>query len=128
MTEPDRRRSRARGWWLPLFALLASAVAPVAAEEAPRLFVSPSIAFAPNDVRIRVEFDPTEASRTLIVEGDGADYFRSSELMLEGEFSPRVATFVFRAVPAGIYAIRAVLRNQAGDESAVTRRLELLTR
>jgi len=62
--------------------------------------------------------EPNAANRTVAVVAESEDYFRSSELQLEGEQGPRTIFFEFRGVPSGEYQIRSLVGDAGGHEVA----------
>ena len=75
---------------------------------------------APATIPVTVAVEPAANNRTLIVEVDGEDYFRSSGKDLDGENERRFHTVEFRNLPAGRYALRArVMSKSAVLGSAV---------
>ena len=65
----------------------------------------------PATVRIVVDVEPDADNRRLLIEADGADLFRSSELGLSGKDEKRMHTFVFKNLSAGHYTLRAEVRS-----------------
>ena len=103
------------GGGLVLIALTAGAGSEVG------LSVSPRVAFAPTNLRISVMADRHADNRILRVIAESEDFASSSDRPLEGEDSPRVATFELRDVPAGDYMIRALLIGDHGQVRAQAR-------
>ena len=67
---------------------------------------------APATVPIIVAVEPGAQNRALLVEADGEDYYRSSEIELDGEKEKRLHTIQFRSLPAGEYVLRAEVRSK----------------
>ena len=63
----------------------------------------------PATVDITVAVEPDQANRTLRIEADGDQYFRSSEINLDGPSEKRMHTVEFRNLPAGSYEVRAAV-------------------
>jgi hypothetical protein len=103
--------------------LTCAAAMPVGAGERDPLTirVSPSVAFAPANlvVRASVLADPDNRTVEFIAQSD--DFYRSSEIPLDGDRAPRTTTFEFRNLPRGSYEVRAILRGSAGAERAAVR-------
>ena len=75
---------------------------------------------APATIPVTVAVEPGANNRTLIVEVDGDNYYRSSGKDLDGENERRFHTVEFRNLPAGRYALRArVMSKSAVLGSAV---------
>jgi hypothetical protein len=76
---------------------------------------------APANLFIRLSIEPNAANRVVTVAAESVDYYRSSEVSLEGEQAPRTVTFEFRSVPGGSYDIRGVVGDASGHEVASAR-------
>jgi hypothetical protein len=80
--------------------------------------VSPAQSFAPSTLRVRVRLEPNDQNRRLAVIADSADFYRSSEVQLDGEQAPRTITIEFSGVPGGSYQIFGVVLDQSGRTRA----------
>ena len=67
---------------------------------------------APATVPIIVAVEPSERNRVLSVEADGEDYYRASEIELDGDKEKRLHTLEFKSLPAGEYVLRAEVRSK----------------
>ncbi len=85
------------------------------------LKVSPAVAFAPANLVVRATIlaDPDNRAVEIVAESD--DFYRSSEIQLEGERAPRTNMFEFRSLPPGVYEVRANLLGADGQARAVIR-------
>jgi len=95
------------------------------AGEAVRVRVPMSTLMAPAVIRIYIMVEPNADNRMLKVTADSADFFRSSEMPLEGEGSARVTVLHFRDLPSGSYEVTAEVigadgRNRGRASSSVT--------
>ena len=82
------------------------------------LKVSPAVAFAPanwSSAR-RSLADADNRAVEIIAESD--DFYRSSEIQLEGDQAPRTSMFEFRSLPPGTYEVRANLMGADGRSRA----------
>lgn len=77
--------------------------------------VWPATSMAPTSFTVRVMIEPHGANRWIKVTAESETYFGSSEGQLEGERGSRLRVVQFRDVPAGTYAVRAVVLDQHGD-------------
>ena len=75
----------------------------------------------PATVRVVVDVEPDASNRTLVIEADSADLFRSSETGLRGADEKRMHTFVFKNLPAGHYMLRAEVRSTSEVRGTATR-------
>ena len=74
----------------------------------------------PATVRVVVDVEPDADNRTLLIEADGEELFRSSEQGLSGADEKRMHTFVFKSLPAGHYILRAEVRSASAVRGTAT--------
>ena len=67
---------------------------------------------APATVPFIVAVEPGTDNRALVVEADGEDYYRSSEIELDGDKEKRLHTVQFKSLPAGNYVLRAQVKSK----------------
>ena len=102
--------------------LLSGGVAVVAALQPITVAVRPTVTSAQGSTRVLVRVDSNETNRQLVWEVDGADYYRSSSIQLDGASAPRSFFFTVRSVPEGEYSVRAtVIRNNDSKIIAETK-------
>ena len=65
----------------------------------------------PATVRILVAVEPDAENRALLIEADGDQLYRSSELALTGATDKRLHSIEFRNLPAGAYTLRAQVKS-----------------
>src|SRR5262249_24141628 len=82
------------------------------------LTVSPTVAFAPATVRVRVRIQPDAGNRRLTIVADGPELYRSSEIQLDGEQAPQTFEMWFRDLPGSDYQVYAILTDAVGRERA----------
>jgi hypothetical protein len=82
------------------------------------MVVSPSKAMAPATLRVRLGVEPTTENRALDVVVDSGDFFRSSEIALDGERAPRTIIMEFPGLPGGTYVVRGMIRDVSGHPRA----------
>jgi hypothetical protein len=83
--------------------------------------VYPTVTSPRASTRIMVRVDANELNRKLVWEVDGADYYRSSSIQLDGAAAPRTFFFMLHTVPEGEYNVRArILRNDNSESVAET--------
>ncbi|HKC55562.1 MAG TPA: hypothetical protein VKC35_05540 [Vicinamibacterales bacterium] len=102
--------------------LIGAAVLPAAGREPLTIAVSPAFAIAPATVRIRARIEPNPENRRLTIVADGDEFYRSSEVQLEGEQAPKTIELSFPDVPGGEYEVSATLTDGAGRQLAVAHR------
>jgi hypothetical protein len=95
--------------------------APAGAGDTLAMHVSPSMAYEPATLAIRLSIEPDSNNRILLVVADSGDFYRSSEIQLDGERAPRTNAIWYRSVPAGDYAVQGVLIGADGRTRATVR-------
>lgn len=88
--------------------------------------VSPPITVEPAYVTVRITVETDAQNRTLEVVADAPDFYRSSQIPLEGERAPRTSVFEFRDLPNGTYEVRGILGGLKGPRATATRPLVVL--
>ena len=86
-----------------------------------KMRVSPAVSLAPAllTVQLSVETDPD--NRMLEVSATSADFYRSSEIQLDGVSAPHVSVVEFRNLPTGVYEVSGVLVGAHGPRASVSR-------
>jgi hypothetical protein len=85
------------------------------------LKVSPAFAFAPANLVVRATIPVDADNRAVEIVAESDDFYRSSEIQLEGERAARTSTFEFRSLPPGTYEVRANLLGADGRSRAMIR-------
>ncbi len=100
-------------------------VCPTQAKDKPAIdvHVSPLVLFEPAYVTVRVRIESDADNRLLQVIAESPDFRRSSEITLDGERAPRVNTFQFQSLPAGVYDVTGVLISQKGTRTSFSKTL-----
>ena len=106
---------------LGIFGLIVLTVLSVDGEGPLRVTVSPIHSFAPATVTIRARIEPSVENRMLAIVADGDDFYRSSEIQLDGDHAPKSVNLRFSNLPGGEYRISAVLEDGAGRQRAIVR-------
>lgn len=101
-------------------ALLIAFTIPAHAADRVSIRVSPAVGFAPANLFVRATVNANSENRTLEIVAESFEFYRSSEVTLDGEHAPRVTLLQFKSVPSGRYEVRAVLRGVSGQEIAST--------
>ena len=108
------------GAWLLGFVILISGA--VGANDRLSMRVSPAVAFAPANLNVRATIEADAGNRSIEIIAESPEFYRSSEIQLDGESAPRTTIFQFRSLPTGEYSVRGVLRGQGGHELATVER------
>ena len=86
-----------------------------------RMEVSPTVARAPAVLTVRVNVAAAADNRRLQVVAESADFYRSSEIQIDGTNNPRVNVFEFRNLPTGLYQVTGMLVGVNGRRALVSR-------
>jgi hypothetical protein len=101
-----------------LGAVIAAAASPIRANDRLALRVSPTVAFAPANLVVRATVEANRDNRSIEIVAESDDFYRSSQMQLDGDRAPRTTRFEFRSLPTGYYQLRATLRDVSGRELA----------
>jgi hypothetical protein len=101
--------------------LMGAATLPVGAGERITLKVSPAVAFAPANLVVRATIEADADNRAVEIVAESPDFYRCSEIQLEGDKAARTNTFEFRSLPPGTYEVRAKLFGVDGQTRAAVR-------
>ena len=94
---------------------------PLGAGERITLKVSPAVAFAPANLIVRATILADADNRSVEIIAESDDFYRSSQIQLEGERAARTNMFEFRSLPPGTYEVRANLVGADGRSRAIIR-------
>jgi hypothetical protein len=108
------------GAWLIGFVILISGA--VGANDRLAMKVSPAVAFAPANLNVQATIEADPGNRSIEIIAESPEFFRSSEIQLDGESAPRTTFLQFRSLPTGEYSVRGVLKGQGGHELAIVER------
>ncbi|MBW8862063.1 MAG: hypothetical protein JF601_06785 [Acidobacteria bacterium] len=101
--------------------LMAATTLPVGAGERMTMKVSPAVAFAPANLVVRTTIEADAGNRAIEIVAESQDFYRSSEMQLEGDKAARTTMFEFRSLPPGTYEVRAKLLGADGQARAAVR-------
>ena len=101
--------------------VMAATTLPVGAGERMTMKVSPAIAFAPANLVVRTTIEADADNRAIEIVAESPDFYRSSEIQLEGDKAARTTSFEFRSLPPGTYEVRARLYGADGQARAAVR-------
>jgi hypothetical protein len=114
-----RRRFGMIRFSLMLSAMLVLTTIAASGGEQLRIAVTPLQSFAPSNVNVRARLVPSHDNRALQVIVESGDFYRSSQISLEGEQAPAMVVFDFRGLPSGDYEVSAILTDAGGHRRAV---------
>jgi hypothetical protein len=84
-----------------------------------RMWVSPAVAMAPGFLTVRVNVEAAAENRMLQVVAESPDFYRSSQIQLDGAHAAPIAVFEFRNLPSGLYQVTGVLVGVNGPRATV---------
>lgn len=79
----------------------------VLAHPAITLTITPRVAFAPAFVRLKIRVEPNPDNRTLIVEANAANFYRRSDVQLDGANAAPTTFLEWPSLGAGDYEVSA---------------------
>jgi hypothetical protein len=88
---------------------------------------APTMMLAPGHLVVQTVVEPDSANRAIQVIAESPDWYRSSEVELDGGTAPRKNTFEFKDLPSGTYEIHVTLLGSDGQQRAlVVRKVEVI--
>jgi hypothetical protein len=106
---------------LLLAILITTTTLPARAGDRITMRVSPSISFAPANLSVRATIEADAENRAVVIVAESADFYRSSEIQLDGGNGPRTNMLEFRSLPPGRYEVRAALFGADGQQRGLVR-------
>jgi hypothetical protein len=88
--------------------------------------VSPRTAMAPALIRVEIAVEADDDNRMLRVIAESLDFYRASEMQIDGSTGPRVRWIDFRSLPSGTYEISATLSGIRGRRAMSTQVVQVL--
>ena len=101
--------------------LMLTPTIPLGAGERITIKVSPAVSFAPANLIVRTMIVANADNRAVEIIAESTDFYRSSEIQLDGDKAPRTTMFEFRSLPQGTYEVRANLIGAGGQQRAWVR-------
>jgi hypothetical protein len=84
--------------------------------------VAPSVSFAPANLVVRTTVEADANNRAIEVVAESADFYRSSQIELDGDKAPLAIAIEFRSLPSGKYDVKATLIGNSGQLVGLVRR------
>jgi hypothetical protein len=85
------------------------------------MHVPPTVAYAPAFLTVSITVPADDKNRSLQVIAESPDFYRSSEIPLEGRNAPALSVFTFRDLPPGLYSMTGVLTGANGTLATTQR-------
>ena len=82
--------------------------------------VRPQMSMAPGFVTVKVVVEAAPENRRLQVTAESADFYRSSEVQLDGANGVPLSVFEFRGLPTGTYYVTGVLIGVNGPRATAS--------
>jgi hypothetical protein len=82
-----------------------------------RMRVTPALGTAPGFLTVRVSVETVPDDRFLEVVAESADFYRSSQITIDGRNASRLSIFEFRNLPTGRYQVTGVLVGTHGPRA-----------
>ncbi len=91
-----------------------------------RMQVSPTVSRAPAWLTVRVHVDAPPDSRFLQVTAESSNFFRMSEVPIDGKNATPLKVFEFANLPPGMYEVTGVLLSTTGPRATVSRMAQVV--
>lgn len=101
--------------WLSSLLFLTSSLG---AEQKLTLNVTPQQSFAPANLLVRLTIEPDSANRVVEVVAESGEFYRSSQVTIEGDRGPRTVLLQFHNLPGGAYEVKGIVSDETGKETA----------
>ena len=105
----SRRRRAPPFTWLIVCAFWVTFGTSASSDDLLGIHLERTVLTAPGVLRITVAVSRRDVNRSFSVEAESDNYYRRSDVSLEGGTAPRLHTIVYRGVPEGRYIIRVEL-------------------
>ena len=86
-----------------------------------KMQVWPAVSRAPAVLTVRVTVDKSPDNRMLQIVAESRDFYRSSEIQINGEHAAPLNVFEFRNLPTGLYQVTSVLIGAHGHRATAGR-------
>jgi hypothetical protein len=91
------------------------------------LSVTPRLAWIGSAVKALVRVSPDDRNRLLRITVDSSDYYRSSDVTLDGAEARRTHLVLLTSLPAGSYAVQAIVYGASGERSRIEQKFDVLS-
>src|SRR5262245_28751546 len=104
-----------------LFIGVLALASPLNGGERMAMRLTPSVALAPGFFTVSVMVEADDENRSLEVVAESPDFYRRSEISLDGKNAPRLNVFELRSLPTGLYQVTSVLVGAHGQRAIAQR-------
>jgi hypothetical protein len=106
--------------------LVLTSILPAGAGDRLAIKVSPAVCFAPANLIVRTTIEADTQNRAVEIIAESPEFYRSSEMQLDGDKAPRTTTFEFRSLPPGTYDVSARLIGTGGERAQVHQQVNVI--
>jgi hypothetical protein len=110
------RRQRLVAFFCTSFAI----ATPLSGNDALRMQVWPAVSREPAVLTVRVTVPPSADNRMLQIVAESRNFFRRSEVQIDGDQAAPLNVFEFRNLPTGTYQVTSVLVGAHGQRATAT--------
>ena len=103
-----------------LFCMSFAIATPLNGNNAMKMQVWPAISREPAVLTVRVMVEPSTDNRMLQIVAESRNYFRRSEVQVDGDHAAPLNVFEFRNLPTGTYEVTSVLVGSHGQRATAT--------
>lgn len=110
-----------------LVCALVGMASPLGASGPLLLKVTPNVAMAPATVRVLATIEPDAQNRMVEIVAESDDFYRSSQIQLEGDRARRTSLIELRSLPAGAYDVKVTLKGPGNaTRAAIRQRVQIV--
>ena len=106
--------------------LILTSILPAGAGDRLAIKVSPAVCFAPANLIVRTMIEADAENRAVEIVAESPEFYRSSQMQLDGDKAPRTTTFEFRSLPPGTYDVSARLIGSGGERAQVHQQVNVI--
>lgn len=103
-----------------LFCMSFAIATPLNGNTAMKMQVWPAISREPAVLTVRVMVEPSTDNRLLQIVAESRNYFRRSDVQIDGDQAAPLNVFEFRNLPTGVYEVTSVLVGSHGQRATAT--------
>lgn len=89
--------------------------------------LNPRFGLEGSSVRALIRVERNSSNRLLRIIVDSENYYRSSDIQLDGEYAAASHFMTLKSLPAGTYVLLAVVYSQRGERARVEERFHIIS-